>query len=199
MSSFPDSAPAPAAGEQARYALLLTLMIPVFLPAAGNDPEQARQAAIDALDGCEAVSMAELEAAARAICLEHAALDSLGRSMSPGLTDSQRTRYRNQAVTLTRTAARTREMFRQIQARRRHEDGRVREAEAPAPEPAAEPPLWAAGAAAFPLGMEAMKRASRAMLADVRSWQADDGPPHQVPPDACPFGLNDSPPDRPAP
>jgi hypothetical protein len=202
----------PTAGEQARYRLILALMVPVFLAAAGNDPDLARRAAINALDECEAVTMAELEAAARAICLDHAAMDSLGRSMAPDLTESQRARYRSQAVALTRTAERARDLLQALRARRLQTAGTrppPASAAEPPPEPSRlearlsvpalsdpapthvpEPIPWAAELAALPLGLDAMTRANRAMLAEIQSWQAGHGPPQQVPPDAHRSGRN---------
>jgi hypothetical protein len=117
--------------------LILTLLTPIFLFAAGGDVAFARLAANETLDSYRADTHADLITVAKIIAFGLAALDSLSRSMQDDLPISQILRLRSSANAADRAEHRNRLALRQT-----HPDHPV--TPAPDPEPAANPAAIAA-------------------------------------------------------
>jgi hypothetical protein len=115
MSEPQSDPPGPATGPrlplfpaEALVTLLVTLMTPMFLSAAGGDLAFARLAAVETLDSFRADTHADLITVAKIIAFGLATLSSLCLSMADDMPVTQILRLRSNANTLDRSEHRNR-------------------------------------------------------------------------------------------
>jgi hypothetical protein len=94
--------PFPPAVTASVLAKILAVLAPLFLDAAGNDPEAARHAASDTLASYGPRNDREIRLAALIVAFSFAALDALSRAAEPGLSVSMVLRLRGNANALNR-------------------------------------------------------------------------------------------------
>ncbi len=99
-----DQAPFLASPFDILLRLVVTLLIPSFLPATGGDMDLARLAAREAVNAHRPRDQADLIVISRIIACGLASLQSIGRSMEDGLPLSMVLRLRGSSVALSRTA-----------------------------------------------------------------------------------------------
>jgi hypothetical protein len=107
-----------SAFNQAILNTILARLALLFLTAAG-DPEQARQAAADALAGYDAQTEEELRLAAEIISFGFHALEALAQATEPDHSANRVLRLRGSAVSLSREAHKSQRKLDQLQRIRR--------------------------------------------------------------------------------
>jgi hypothetical protein len=98
----------PSATPRVLLDLLSTLLAPLFLAAAGNNPNLARAAALETLAEYQANSGADLLLAAQVIGFSLMSLSTLMESLAETLTPTAASRMQGTANSLSRTADRCR-------------------------------------------------------------------------------------------
>jgi hypothetical protein len=93
--------------------LIVALLAPMFLGVTAGDVGMARMAAIETIDAYQARNLADLIAVAQIIAYGLAALGSLSLSMADDISLSMTLRLRGNAVSLDRSAERSRRVLRQ--------------------------------------------------------------------------------------
>jgi hypothetical protein len=101
------------------FAVIFSVLLPVYLQAAGGDPAAAHAALTDLINAHGAANAAEVELVSRIHTLSHLARDSMTRSLNPDLADALVLRYRSSANTMLRTADQCRKALDTMQTRRR--------------------------------------------------------------------------------
>ncbi len=96
--------PIPATITAPVLARILAVLAPLFLDAAGNDPEAARRAASDMLASYDPRNDREIRLAALIVAFSFATLDALSRAAEPGLSVSMVLRLRGNANALNRAS-----------------------------------------------------------------------------------------------
>lgn len=127
-SSKPDAQPA------VLLELILLTLIPLFLPATGSNPDQARAAALQTISAWGSDDPADLLLIAQSVTFSLAALDTIRLSTQPGHAPATILRLRGNAVSLGRSADRARSAL-----HRRHTPAPRPRPAAPRPAPPAQP------------------------------------------------------------
>jgi len=158
------------ATAQCMITTIVGFLLPFFLAGADGNADVAKATIRDLIDGYNATSPEQLDLVGRIIGFSIVGMDNLRLSMTPGLSDTKLLRYRNNAVSLSRSSDNARKMLDALQA------GRDVKRAVPRPKVAAAPPVPKpvlqavthqpiGGQPNIPIGMEAMKREARTMLA----------------------------------
>src|SRR4051812_12983455 len=108
-SPMPQSIPPPR--PNLLIELILVLLTPMFLCVSDGDIPRARQAAAQTLNAYGAHSLLGVVLAAKIIAYELAALASLSQSMADDISPQLALRFRGNATSLARAAARTRQLL----------------------------------------------------------------------------------------
>ncbi|HEX2939501.1 MAG TPA: hypothetical protein VHO91_00540, partial [Rhodopila sp.] len=102
------SAPQASSSSPILLDLVTSQLMPLFLDAAGHDPARARAAALEAINGHNSRSSADLLLAAQLIAFSLVALSTLMQSMAPGVHTETALRLRSRANSLSLAANRSR-------------------------------------------------------------------------------------------
>ena len=173
------------ATAQCMISTIVGFLLPFFLAGADGNADVAKATIRDLIDGYNASTPEQLDLVGRIIGFSIVGMDNLRLSMTTGLSDTKVLQYRNNAVNLCRASANARKMLDALHSGRdvkravpRPKIAASRAAPKPAP-PAAitrQPP---GGEPGFPIGMDALKREARTMLA---AFSRGDAPVFAMPP-----------------